>query len=90
MFSWAQLLSGLFQSTGASPPEVKRSEAPSFRTNMLSVMVEQQSGQWREVKRIEYLSTQYVSDQLRRTQQSNLGKRVRAVDQGGRLVDMMG
>lgn len=59
-------------------------------SNMLSIMVEQVSGQWREVKRIENLSTQYVSEQLRLTQQSNSGKRVRAVDEGGRLVDMLG
>lgn len=58
--------------------------------NMLSVQVELSSGQWREVKRIEFLSTQYVSSQLKQTQASNRGKRVKALDMNGRMIDMLG
>lgn len=57
---------------------------------LLKLEVEQSSGQWREVKRIEGSTTQYISLQLRQLQSSSGGKRVRALDMDGRLVDMLG
>lgn len=62
----------------------------SFKNNSLTLMVEQSSGQWREIGRIENISSQYVSGQLRQAQSSNAGKRVKAVDSDGRLIDMLG
>lgn len=56
----------------------------------LTLMVEQSTGNWREVKRIDNTSSQYVSGQLKLVQNTNPGKRVKAVDADGRLIDMLG
>jgi hypothetical protein len=62
----------------------------TFKNNSLTLMVEQSSGQWRDIGRIENISSAYVSGQLRQAQSSNQGKRVKAVDADGRLIDMLG
>jgi len=47
------------------------------------------TGSWLEVKQVDYLSDQILYHRMREVQQANGGKRVKATDQRGALIDIL-
>lgn len=47
------------------------------------------TGNWLEVKQIDYLSDQVLVQRMREVQQANGGTRVKATDKNGSLIDML-
>ena len=53
-------------------------------------MIQDVGGNWMPVRIIENINDRYVIQQMKLTQSSFAGKRVKAVDSKGNLIDLLG
>ncbi|ATE64011.1 hypothetical protein CMV14_06075 [Rhizorhabdus dicambivorans] len=67
-----------------SEPPVQPSEPPR-----INIQFEISPGAWRTVSTLMMNSPQHVVHSMRNAQKSHTGKRIRAVDENGKLVDML-
>jgi hypothetical protein len=58
--------------------------------NNVTIMIQDVGGNWMPVRIIENLNDRYVIQQMKLTQSSFAGKRVKAVDSKGNLIDLLG
>ena len=58
--------------------------------NNVTLMVQDIGGNWMSVRIIENLGDRYILQQMQLTKSSYPGKRVKAVDAKGNLIDLMG
>lgn len=58
--------------------------------NNAYIKVQDLNGNWIDAKIVEHLSDQYVYQQMVQVQQNFGGKRVKAVDKNGHLIDLLG
>lgn len=58
--------------------------------NNVTLMVQDIGGNWMSVRIIENLGDRYILQQMQLTKSSYPGKRVKAVDTKGNLLDLMG
>ena len=58
--------------------------------NNVTLMVQDIGGNWMSVRIIEHINDRYILQQMKLTSTSYPGKRVKAVDEKGNLIDLMG
>ena len=58
--------------------------------NNVTLMIQDVGGNWMPVRIIENINDRYVLQQMKLTVASFPGKRVKAVDSKGNLIDLMG
>ena len=58
--------------------------------NSITIMVQDIGGNWMPIRIVENISDRYILQQMKVVKNSYPGKRVKAVDKKGNLLDLMG